>query len=87
MDVHVWASNQHGLWSSLWALAFVFLCVSARHVPRRFMLQNRKKPAKTKFLQNICASVKMTNNEVLVIGLHMVGRFKYGIVFQSNLEN
>ena len=26
-------------------------------------------------------------NEVLVIGLHMVGRFEYGIVLQSNLEN
>ena len=30
--------------------------------PRHFMLQNRPKPAKTKFLQNICANVKMTNN-------------------------
>ena len=26
-------------------------------------------------------------NEVLVIGLHMVGRFEYGLVLQSNLEN
>ena len=40
MDVHEWASNQHRLWSFLWALAFVFLCVSARsrassfHVPK-----------------------------------------------------
>ena len=31
-----------------------------------------------------CAS---GTNEVLVIGLHMVGRFEYGIVLQSNLEN
>src|SRR6185295_2247096 len=30
MDVHKSASNQHGLWSFLWALAFVFLRVSAR---------------------------------------------------------
>src|SRR6185436_645996 len=30
MDVHELASNQHGLWSFLWALAFVFLRVSAR---------------------------------------------------------
>ena len=30
MDVHEWASNQHGLWSFLWALAFVFLRVSAQ---------------------------------------------------------
>src|SRR6185369_13430102 len=28
--VHECASNQHGLWSFLWALAFVFLRVSAR---------------------------------------------------------
>ena len=28
--MHEWASNQHGLWSFLWALAFVFLHVSAR---------------------------------------------------------
>ena len=26
-------------------------------------------------------------NEVFVIGLHMVGRFEYGIILQSNLEN
>ena len=30
MDVHEWAPNQHGLWSFLWVLAFVFLRVSAR---------------------------------------------------------
>ena len=30
VDVHECASNQHGLWSSLWALAFVFLYVSAQ---------------------------------------------------------
>ena len=29
MDVHKWVSNQHGFWSFLWALAFVFLRVSA----------------------------------------------------------
>ena len=28
--LHGWASNQHGLWSFLWALAFVFLRVGAR---------------------------------------------------------
>ena len=30
MDVDEWASNQHGICSFLWALAFVFLRVSAR---------------------------------------------------------
>jgi hypothetical protein len=28
MDVHEWTSNQHGLWSFLWALAFFFVRVS-----------------------------------------------------------
>ena len=46
VDMHEWASNQHGLWSSLWALAFVFLRVSARSRTRHFMLQNRQKTCK-----------------------------------------
>src|SRR6185503_18543614 len=29
VDVHEWASSHHGLWSFVWALAFVFLCVIA----------------------------------------------------------
>ena len=29
VDVHERASSHHGLWSFLWALAFVFLCVIA----------------------------------------------------------
>ena len=60
--MHEWASNQHGLWSffGLWPSSFSVLALD--HGPRHFMLQNRPKPAKTKFLQNICANVKMTNN-------------------------
>ena len=45
----------------LWPLSFF---VSSRdRGPRHFMLQNWSiKPAKTKYLQNICANAKMTNN-------------------------
>ena len=61
--MHEWASDQHGFWSFLWALAFVFLRVSARSQASSFHAPKiGQKPAKTKFLQNICAYVKMTNN-------------------------
>ena len=44
----------------LWPLSFF---VSSRdRGPRHFMLQNWSKTAKTKYLQNICANVKTTNN-------------------------
>ena len=36
------------------------------HGPRHFMLQNWSKPAKTKYLQNICANAKTTNNRAEV---------------------
>ena len=43
-----------------WPLSFF---VSSRdRGPRHFMLQNWSKTAKMKFLQNICANVKTTNN-------------------------
>ena len=44
----------------LWPSSFSVLALG--HGPRHFMLQNRPKTYKTKFLQNICANVKMTNN-------------------------
>ena len=40
MDVHEWASNQHGLWSSS------FSVLALNHGPHRFMLQNRPKTCK-----------------------------------------
>ena len=46
MDVHEWASNQHGIWSFLWALAFVFLRVSARSQASSFHAPNRPKTCK-----------------------------------------
>ena len=45
-----------GLWPSS------FSVLELDHGPCHFMLHIGQKPAKTKFLQNICASVKMTNN-------------------------
>ena len=45
-----------GLWPSF------FSVLALDHGPRHFMLQNKPKTCKTKFLQNICAYVKMTNN-------------------------
>ena len=44
----------------LWPSSFSVLALD--HGSRHFMLQIGQKPAKTKFLQNICANVKMTNN-------------------------
>ena len=44
----------------LWPSSFSVLALD--HGPRHFMLQNRPKTAETKFLQNICANVKTTNN-------------------------
>ena len=52
-----------GFGPSFWALAFVFLRVSARS--RGLVISCSKigqKPAKTKYLKNICANVKTTNN-------------------------
>ena len=43
-----------------WPSSFSVLALD--HGPRHFMLQNRPKTCKMKFLQNICANVKMTNN-------------------------
>ena len=44
----------------LWPLSFF---VSSRdRGPHHFMLQKGQKPAKMKYLQNICANVKTTNN-------------------------
>ena len=40
VDVHEWASNQHGLWPSS------FSVLALDHGPRRFMLQNRPKTCK-----------------------------------------
>ena len=61
VDVHERASNHHGLRSFIRALAFVFLhrvivglAISCSKIGQ--------KPAKTKFLQNICANVETTNN-------------------------
>ena len=60
IDVHEWASNQHGHWSSNWALAFVFLRVGARsrassfHAPK--LAKNLQKRSSSKI------NVKMTNN-------------------------
>ena len=45
-----------GLWPSSFFLS------SRDRGPRHFMLQNWSKPAKMKYLQNICAHAKMTNN-------------------------
>ena len=45
-----------GLWPSS------FFVSSRDRGPRHFMLQNWSKPVKTKYLQNICANVKTTNN-------------------------
>ena len=44
----------------LWPLSFSVLALD--HGPRPLCSKIGQKPAKTKFLQNICASVKMTNN-------------------------
>ena len=45
-----------------WPSSFSVLALD--HGPRHFMLQNRQKNMqKMKFLQNICANVKMTNNQ------------------------
>ena len=45
-----------GLWPSFFSVLVL------DHEPRHFMLKIGQKPGKTKFLQNICAYVKMTNN-------------------------
>ena len=45
-----------GLWPSS------FFVLLRDHEPRHFMLQIGQKPAKTKYLQNICANTKTTNN-------------------------
>ena len=49
-----------GLWPSS------FFVSSRDRGPRHFMLQNWPKPAKTKYLQNICANAKTTNNRAEV---------------------
>ena len=45
-----------GLWPSS------FFVLLRDHGPRHFMLQNWPKTCKMKYLQNICANVKTTNN-------------------------
>ena len=63
VDVHEWASNHHGLRSFVWALAFVFL--RCHRVIVGLVISCSKigqKPAKMKYLQNICANAKTTNN-------------------------
>ena len=54
-DVHEWASNQHGIWSFLWALAFVFLRISARYGLRHFMLHVAKMASHAIFQYNVLA--------------------------------
>ena len=39
-----------------------FFVLLRDHGPRHFMLQNWSKTCKTKYLQNICANAKTTNN-------------------------
>src|SRR6185503_12444627 len=39
VDVHERASSHHGLWSFVWALAFVFLRVTARSLQKKKYLQ------------------------------------------------
>ena len=49
-----------GLWPSS------FFVLLRDHGPRHFMLQNWSKTCKTKYLQNICANAKTTNNRAEV---------------------
>ena len=51
MDVHEWASNQHGLWSSS------FSVLALNHGPHRFMLQNRPKTCKKRSSSKIYVQV------------------------------
>ena len=63
VDVHERAPNHHGLRPFVRALAFVFL--RCHHVIVGLVISCSKigqKPAKTKYLQNICANAKTTNN-------------------------
>ena len=54
----------------LWPSSFSVLALD--HRPRHSCSKIGQKPAKTKFLQNICASVKMTNN---LVGVRTVSDF------------
>ena len=67
-----------GLWPSS------FFVSSRDHGPRHFMLQNCQKPAKMKYLQNICANAKTTNNRVEV---RMVSDFDIKFMPLSKLNS
>ena len=58
--MHERASNHHGLRSFVRALAFVILRVIVGLAISFSKIG--QKPAKTKYLQNICANAKATNN-------------------------
>ena len=66
-----------GLWPSS------FFVSSRDRGPRHFMLQNWSNPTKTKYLQNICANAKTTNNWAEV---RMVSDFDIKFVPLSKLN-
>ena len=65
--MHERASSRHGLWSFVWAfglhLSSCYCVIMGLVISCSKIVQ---KPAKMKYLQNICANAKMTNNRAVV---------------------
>ena len=56
--MHERASSRHGLWSFVWALAFVFFMLLRDHGPRHFMLQNWSKTCKKRSTSKIYVQMR-----------------------------